>query len=88
MKKSRIVQDLACFTILLTLLSLLSGGSLAARNSSDHVNSNPLSANSDRTRLIKTSFPVFAKSDTKNKVPASLCCICCSISSIIRIAPK
>ncbi len=40
MKKSRIVQDLACFTILLTLLSLLSGGSLAARNSSDHVNSN------------------------------------------------
>lgn len=36
MKKSKIVQDLACFTIILTLLSLLPGGSLAARNSSDH----------------------------------------------------
>jgi len=40
MKKSRIVQNLACFTIILTLLSLLPGGSLAARNSSDHGNSN------------------------------------------------
>ncbi len=40
MKKSRIVQDLACFTIILTLLSLLPGGSLAARNSSDHGNGN------------------------------------------------
>lgn len=40
MKKSRIVQDLACFTIILTLLSLLPGGSLAARNSSDHGNVN------------------------------------------------
>ncbi|WP_054864324.1 hypothetical protein [Methanosarcina barkeri] len=40
MKKSRIVQDLACFTIILTLLSLLPGGSLAARNSSDHGDGN------------------------------------------------
>ncbi|AKB52093.1 hypothetical protein MSBRW_2840 [Methanosarcina barkeri str. Wiesmoor] len=40
MKKSRIVQDLACFTIILTLLSLLPGGSLAARISSDHGNGN------------------------------------------------
>ena len=39
MKKSRIVQDLACFTIILTLLSLLVPGcSLAARNSYDHGN--------------------------------------------------
>jgi hypothetical protein len=41
MKKSRIVQDLACFTIILTLLSLLPGGSLAARDSSEHGNDNP-----------------------------------------------
>jgi hypothetical protein len=41
MKKSRIVQDLACFTIILALLSLLSGGSLAARDSSEHGNGNP-----------------------------------------------
>jgi len=39
MKKSRIVQDLACFTIILTLLSLLVPGcSLAAINSYDHGN--------------------------------------------------
>ncbi|AKB81932.1 hypothetical protein MSBR3_1354 [Methanosarcina barkeri 3] len=39
MKKSRIVRDLACFTIILTLLSLLVPGcSLAARNSYDHGN--------------------------------------------------
>jgi hypothetical protein len=40
MKKSRIIQDLACFTIILTLLSLLPGGSLAARDSSEHGNGN------------------------------------------------
>ncbi len=40
MKKSRIIQDLACFTIILTLLSLLLGGSLAARDSSEHGNGN------------------------------------------------
>lgn len=41
MKKSRVVQYLACFTIVLTLLSLLSGGSLAARESSEHGNGIP-----------------------------------------------
>lgn len=40
MKKSRIIRDLACFTIILTLLSLLPGGSLAARDSSEHGNAN------------------------------------------------
>jgi hypothetical protein len=41
MKKSRVVRYLACFTVILTLLSLLPGGSLAARDSSEHGNSNP-----------------------------------------------
>lgn len=40
MKKSRIIQDLACFTIILTLLSLLPGSSLATRDSSEHGNGN------------------------------------------------
>ena len=41
MKKSRIIHYLACFTIVLTSLSLLSGGSLAVRDSSEHGNDNP-----------------------------------------------
>lgn len=41
MKKSRVIRYLACFTIILTILSLLSGGSLAARDSSEHGNGNP-----------------------------------------------
>ncbi|MGB9940141.1 chromosome segregation ATPase [Methanosarcina sp.] len=41
MRKSRALRYLACFTIILTLLSLLPGGSLAARDSSEHGNSNP-----------------------------------------------
>jgi len=41
MKKSRIVQDLACFTIILALFSLMPGGSLAARDSSENGNGNP-----------------------------------------------
>lgn len=41
MKKSRAMRYLACFTIILTLLSLLPGGSLAARDSSEHGNGNP-----------------------------------------------
>ncbi|HET8687831.1 MAG TPA: chromosome segregation ATPase, partial [Methanosarcina sp.] len=41
MKKSRVVRYLACFTIVLTLLSLLPGVSFAARDSSEHGNDNP-----------------------------------------------
>jgi hypothetical protein len=41
MKKSRVLHYLACFTIVLTLLSLLSGDSFAARDSSEHENDNP-----------------------------------------------
>ncbi len=40
MKKSRIVLYLACFTIIITVLSLLPGGSLAARDSSENGNGN------------------------------------------------
>lgn len=40
MKNSRIVQYLACFTIILTLLSLFSESSLAERVSSDNGNGN------------------------------------------------
>ncbi len=38
MKKSRVVRCLACFIIILTLISLLPGGSLAARDSSEYGN--------------------------------------------------
>lgn len=41
MKKSRVIRYLACFTIILTILSLLSGGTLAARDSSEHGNGDP-----------------------------------------------
>jgi len=41
MEKSRVLQYLACFTIILTVLSLLTGGSLAARDSSENGNGNP-----------------------------------------------
>jgi hypothetical protein len=41
MKKSRVMRYLACFTIILTLLSLLPGSALAARDSSEHGNGSP-----------------------------------------------
>lgn len=59
MKKSRVVRYLACFTIILTLLSLLPGGSLAARDSSERGNGNP-------NQYIREDDPGSFKNETDN----------------------
>jgi hypothetical protein len=64
MKKSRVVRYLACFTIILTLLSLLPGSSLAARDSSEHGNGNP-------NQYVREDDPGSYKNETDNMDEAS-----------------
>lgn len=71
MKKSRVVLYLACFTIIITVLSLLPGGSLAARDSSENGNSNPnqymreVVLSSDKNKTDNADEANSSKSDAK-----------------------
>jgi hypothetical protein len=76
MKKSRVVLYLACFTILIIVLSLLPGSSLAAKDSSEYRNGNSnqytrediLSLDKNKTDNVDeaSSSKSYAKSEQKN----------------------